>query len=143
MRIWTVHPRYLDRQGLVAVWREGLLARAVLLGKTRGYLHHPQLVRFREQRSPVAAIASYLKGVRAEAVRRGYNFDPRKMGKGGMRGRIPETDGQLRYEWSHLLAKLRKRSPERFEELRPIELPDPHPLFEIVPGDVRPWEKRQ
>jgi hypothetical protein len=26
MRIWTVHPRYLDPKGLVAAWREALLA---------------------------------------------------------------------------------------------------------------------
>jgi hypothetical protein len=28
---------------LVAVWREGLLAQAVLQGKTNGYKNHPQL----------------------------------------------------------------------------------------------------
>ena len=37
MRLWTLHPKYLDPQGLVALWREALLARAVLQGKTRGY----------------------------------------------------------------------------------------------------------
>ena len=32
MRLWSLSPRYLDVKGLVAVWREGLLADAVLLG---------------------------------------------------------------------------------------------------------------
>jgi hypothetical protein len=29
-RIWSLHPKYLDARGLVALWREGLLAQAVL-----------------------------------------------------------------------------------------------------------------
>ena len=37
MRLWSLRPKYLDSQGLVALWREGLLAQAVLRGKTRGY----------------------------------------------------------------------------------------------------------
>ncbi len=142
MRIWTIHPRYLDSKGLVAVWREALLAQAVLLGKTRGYLHHPQLIRFRSQRSPTAAIATYLRAVHNESEQRGYRFDSSRIQKGRMRKRIQETQGQLQYEWSHLLAKLKTRSPERYAEFHGIALPDPHPLFEIVPGDVRSWEKR-
>jgi len=47
VRIWSLHPKYLDRQGLTACWREALLAQAVLNGATRGYTRHPQLVRFR------------------------------------------------------------------------------------------------
>lgn len=31
MRLWSIHQSYLDRQGLLAVWREGLLAQGVLL----------------------------------------------------------------------------------------------------------------
>ena len=27
MRIWTLHPEYLDGRGLTALWRETLLAR--------------------------------------------------------------------------------------------------------------------
>ena len=143
MRLWTLHPRYLDPQGLVAVWREGLLAQAVLLGKTRGYVHHPQLIRFREQRSPAAGIASYLAAVLEESRRRGYQFDATRIRVGRMRRRIPETRGQLLYEWAHLLRKLKKRSPAHFQRLRHLSEPDPHPLFEIVPGDIRAWEKTQ
>lgn len=32
MRLWSLHPSYLDAVGLVALWREGLLARKVLQG---------------------------------------------------------------------------------------------------------------
>jgi hypothetical protein len=34
MRLWSLHPKHLDRQGLLAVWREGLLAQEVLRGET-------------------------------------------------------------------------------------------------------------
>ncbi|MGP9584395.1 pyrimidine dimer DNA glycosylase/endonuclease V, partial [Micrococcaceae sp. AOP34-BR2-30] len=30
MRLWSLHPEVLDRQGLIAGWREALLAQAVL-----------------------------------------------------------------------------------------------------------------
>ena len=45
MRLWSIHPKYLDPAGLTACWREGLLAREVLCGRTSGYRNHPQLAR--------------------------------------------------------------------------------------------------
>ena len=75
MRLWTLHPRHLDAAGLVALWREALLAQAVLLGRTRGYTRHPQLERFRTAADPVAAIAGYLRVVADEAKARGYAFN--------------------------------------------------------------------
>ncbi len=142
MRIWTIHPQYLDRQGLLALWREGLLAQAVLLGRTRGYIHHPQLTRFRGQPSPVASIAAYLEAVHSESVRRGYRFDQAKIEPDRVHRRISETHGQLLYEWEHLRSKLSERSPECFLKIRHVTEPEPHPLFEIIPGDIREWEKR-
>ena len=142
MRVWTLHPKYLDRQGLTAVWRESLLAQAVLLGKTKGYRHHPQLKRFQAQRSPTAAIATYLRGIQEEATSRGYSFDRSRIGRDRMRKQIAETEGQLMYEWTHLLAKLKQRSPERYARLESIVVPDPHPLFKIIPGEVQDWEKQ-
>lgn len=141
MRIWTLHPQYLDRQGLLAVWRETLLAQAVLRGRTRGYTRHPQLIRFQALHSPVAGVATYLRAVHQESLRRGYRFDAARIAPNRMRTLIPETRGQLLYEWSHLLAKLAKRSPDCFERVRHITRPKPHPLFRIVPGGVREWEK--
>jgi len=143
MRIWTLHPQYLDRQGLVALWREGLLAQAVLLGKTKGYQHHPQLARFRRQRDPSASIATYLAAVHREAVRRGYKFDANKINKRRSRGRITETSGQLLYEWQHLKTKLSMRSASVLTEIAKVKDPRPHPLFRIVAGQVRNWEKRK
>ncbi len=142
MRLWTLHPRYLDRQGLVALWREALLARAVLRGRTRGYTRHPQLERFRAHPAPRRAISAYLAGVYAEAAARGYLFDRRKIGPLGNVARIPATTGQIAHEWAHLLAKVRGRSPEHAVRLGAVTFPECHPLFIPVGGPVEPWERR-
>jgi Pyrimidine dimer DNA glycosylase len=141
MRLWTLHPRYLDAAGLVALWREGLLARAVLRGRTRGYRHHPQLLRFRSHAAPRSAINRYLAAVLAEAAARGYAFDRRRIA--AARGRIvlTATEGQLAHEWRHLLRKLRQRSPRLHRKWRREHFPEPHPLFRIVPGSVERWER--
>jgi hypothetical protein len=141
MRIWTVHPRYLDALGLVALWREGLLARRVLAGRTRGYRHHPQLVRFRACADPLASIDAYLREVWREAGRRGYRFDRAKLGRRRDAARIPETVGQLELEWSHLQRKLRVRDPSRGKEMQCAARPVAHPLFRIVAGRARAWER--
>jgi hypothetical protein len=143
MRLWTLHPKYLDAKGLVALWREALLAQKVLRGGTRGYKHHPQLLRFKETKNPPAALATYLESVHAEATRRGYEFDGKKIGRMKFKGKIKETRGQLLYEWKHLKRKLKKRDPKRSKEVLEIKIPMPHPLFKLVAGEVREWEKIQ
>ena len=142
MRLWTIHPKYLDSKGLVAAWREALLAQKVLAGKTRGYKHHPQLIRFQTQRKPLPVMAAFLRGLADDAARRGYNFDANKISKPEFKGQIPETSGQLEYEWQHLKRKLKTRAPALYREFRGISLPEAHPLFRIVPGDVQNWEKK-
>ncbi|MBF0341692.1 MAG: DNA lyase [Magnetococcales bacterium] len=141
MRLWTLHPRYLDAKGLVAVWREALLAQAVLRGETRGYRHHPQLLRFREQPDPLASIAGYLLAVHLEANERGYRFDPTRIAQPPGDGVIEETQGQVLYEWQHLQHKLAVRSPETLAMWQAVDTPEAHPLFQIVQGVVRPWER--
>jgi len=138
LRLWSLHPRYLDAKGLVALWREALLAQAVLRGETKGYRHHPQLKRFRAAASPVVSIAAYLRAVRAEAQRRGYRFDGKKIARARGARRLAVTRGQLDYEWTHLRAKLRSRSPAWLAALGPR--PAPHPLFRVVRGGVADWE---
>lgn len=141
MRLWTLHPRYLDAQGLVAAWREALLAQKVLRGATRGYRRHPQLLRFQSAPDPAAAIAAFLQALAAEATRRGYHFDVAKIMRPPARARIRETRGQLEYEWKHLKRKLKVRAPEIARQLQDVAKPRPHPLFRIVAGKVRDWEK--
>ena len=141
MRIWSLHPKYLDARGLVALWRETLLAQAVLLGKTKGYTNHPQLDRFRQQRKPVAVIATYLRAVHDEAAERRYRFAAEKIDSARSRQQLAVTRGQLDYEWQHLMAKLRSRDPALAAMLSHVQRPHAHPLFRIVPGDVATWEK--
>ena len=142
MRLWTLHPSHLDARGLVAAWREALLAQKVLGGGTRGYTRHPQLARFRAQPEPAAAIAAFLTGLADEAQRRNYHFDVSKIAPFKFAGQMDETRGQLLYEWEHLRAKLRVRAPEIFRRIRSVKEPEAHPLFKIVPGGVRDWERR-
>ncbi len=141
MRLWSVHPKYLDARGLVALWREGLLAQAVLRGRTNGYRHHPQLQRFRAQPSPVGAIADYLRSVHAEAVNRGYAFAARRISPARCLGPIAVTRGQVEHEWLHLMTKLALRDPETHDRLECVNRPQTHPIFRIVPGGVEAWEK--
>ena len=140
MRLWTLHPRYLDSRGLVALWREALLAQAVLGGKTRGYTYHPQLARFRDSSSPLKSIDSYLHAVHAEATFRGYRFDASKIGPFDNVPTIDVNRGQLEYEWEHLITKLHVRDPAWLKQFASLPLPEPHPLFRIVPGDIAGWE---
>ena len=141
MRLWTLHPQYLDAQGLVAVWREALLAQKVLLGQTRSYRNHPQLARFRELHDPVAGLASYLDGVHAEALRRSYRFDASKIVLPRWSGQIEATAGQLAYEWTHLCRKLAVRDSARLAEFSNVRMPEAHSLFRIVEGGVASWEE--
>ena len=141
MRIWSLHPRYLDRRGLVALWREALLAQAVLRGRTKGYRHHPQLTRFQAQARPLAFIASYLRAVQVEATSRGYSFSAGKIGRVSASGRIAVRRGQLEYEWRHLRGKVAVRDPGWLPRLTQGSGPRPHPLFRIVAGTVEPWER--
>jgi len=141
MRLWSIHPKYLDSVGLVALWREALLAQAVLRGETKGYQHHPQLQRFREATDPEASVASYLAAVHDESLRRGYSFAAEKVGARRDPTRIEVTRGQLDLEWKHLMAKLRARSPQQHERLLTVSAPEPHPLFTVVNGGVESWER--
>jgi hypothetical protein len=166
MRLWSISPHYLDRQGLLAVWREGLLAQKVLLGKTKGYKNHPQLERFKNYRNPSSIgylMNSYLFCILIESMKRGYNFDKSKIGHClSSEPKLTVTRGQLEYEFKHLISKLLdfKRNPKKaiqnlnnagigymklqgqgtilFGNVNKIE---PHPLFKVIEGDIEPWEK--
>ena len=144
MRLWSLHPEYLDPRGLVALWREALLAREVLRGRTHGYRHHPQLERFRQHAAPLAAINAYLVAIHTEATARGYSFDPKKLLYVRRAVRLTTTSGQLHYEAGHLTRKLRARNPafyRRFLAHRSARRVRPHPLFRVVPGAVQEWER--
>lgn len=141
MRLWSIHPCYLDRLGLVALWREGLLAQKVLEGGTRGYKNHPQLARFQECSRPREAIAFYLLEVWHEARRRGYNFDLEKLGVPDRDICLIISDGQLKFEMRWLKKKLEKRAPGELKRLPGGGLIRPHPIFRVISGEMAAWEK--
>ncbi|MCS3844376.1 pyrimidine dimer DNA glycosylase/endonuclease V [Microbacterium sp. AK031] len=141
MRLWSVHPKYFDRQALTACWREGLLAQAVIAEPGRGYSRHPQLRRFQETEDPRAAIGDYLGAIVDEADARGYRFAREKIRTTGYGRSLIVNDAQLVYEWQHLLAKLERRSPTVRERWRELIAPDPHPSFTVVSGPIAEWEK--
>jgi len=144
MRLWSIHPKYLDRQGLLACWREGLLALSVARkGFVGAYSNHPQLERFKKTADPEKAIARFVFGVSKEMKARGYKpkaiLAPMSMRK------IPVTTGQLSFEFVHLQRKLAKRSRKKFLENSKAAVekktPSANPVFVAVKGKMESWEK--
>ena len=140
MRVWSLHPKYLDAKGLVAVWREALLAKHVLEGKTKGYKNHPQLYRFKVANNPVDTINQYLSEIFIEASNRNYNFNKQKIDWKFNKSELTVTIGQLNYEAGHLLNKLQIRDTVKFELLKTNITFDSHPLFKVIDGEVEKWE---
>jgi hypothetical protein len=141
MRIWSISLKYLDAKGLVAVWREALLAKNVLEGKTKGYKNHPQLVRFKNSTNPILMINAYLGFIYEEASIRNYKFDENKFLKVDKFEKIKVTKGQVKFELEHLRRKLIQRSPKDIDKLPQDDLKiQLVPIFEIVDGDIEAWE---
>jgi hypothetical protein len=140
MRIWSLHPKYLDAKGIVALWREALLAKNVLEGRTRGYKNHPQLTRFKNSGFAVDAINHYLSIVYEDALKRGYHFNSSKINWNFKPIALTVTDMQLKYEMNHLLKKLKIRAPELFLNLSAETHIEPHPMFTIITGEIEAWE---
>lgn len=140
MRIWSLHPQYLDTKGLVALWRETLLAKKVLEGNTKGYTQHPQLKRFKEVENPVLAINQYLDEVWQEANRRGYRFDQSKIRYDFYPIKMQVTQGQLAYEWEHLMRKLAMRDEEKYRKNQLVNFYETLEMFEVIEGEIAEWE---
>jgi hypothetical protein len=141
MRIWSLHPNYLDTKGLLALWRETLLAKKVLEGRTKGYKKHPQLLRFKESENQLNAINFYLKAVWLEADKRNYSFDKTKFEEIPQIEKINVTTEQVNFEKNHLLKKLNLRDKKKFNEIIDIVNFETHPLFNLIKGEIEPWEK--
>lgn len=141
MRLWTIHPKYLDVKGLCGLWREGIMARNALLGIKKGYQNHPQLERFRKQDDPILFIDTYLLNVYKESKIRNFNFNREKFGSNFTDSKIEVTEGQINYEFKHIKRKLKVRDINRYNKLKKIKFPDVNPIFKVVKGDIEPWER--
>ena len=140
MRLWSLHPRYLDPQG----WSrcgETLLARKVLRGETRGYRHHPQLQRFREARDPQSAIDAYLP----RSTPRRRRAATRSTRTSSMPTRARKDPGRARAtrraRMGHLIAQARVAQPGAHVRWRELQRPRTHPSFRVVAGGVADWER--
>ena len=142
MRLWSIHPKYLDTKGLVAVWREGLLAKKVLEGKTKGYKNHPQLIRFIDSEIALETINQYLYGIYEESTIRKYNFDKSKLYKiNSKRVELTVNIKQIEYEFELLKSKLKKRDLIKYNEISNTPVIELHPIFIRITGDIENWEK--
>jgi hypothetical protein len=140
MRIWSIHPKYLDVKGLVALWRETILAKNVLEGKTNGYKNHPQLIRFKNSANPLQGINQYLAAVYKESQIRGFHFNKDKLKIYNEPVTLTVTRKQIEYETQHLLKKLKTRDMERYQRLLNETNIEPHPIFKIIDGEIEVWE---
>lgn len=140
MRLWSLHPSLLDSKGLVACWRESLLAQSVLAGETKGYKNHPQLTRFKQTPEPILYIGSYLQTIYGEAVARRYSFDKEKIIFIHSILFLSVTDKQLEFEFEHLQKKLMVRDEKKFKENNIIGCKE-NSFFKVIKGEIEPWEK--
>lgn len=142
MRLWSIHPKYLDRKGLLALWREALLAQKVLLNQTKGYRNHPQLIRFKCHKKPIAAIGRYLYDIYQEGKKRKYKFSKDKIICVRKKtAKIKVTQGQVNFEFRHLFIKLKKRDIIAFRKLLKAKKIKVHPLFILTKGARESWER--
>ena len=143
MRLWTISFKYLDVKGLVALWREALLAKNVLAGLAKGYKNHPQLDRFYAHENACEAINAYLAGVYEEACARGYKFDEAKVGDFDERNlaKIAVSRGQIEYEFAFLQEKLKSRDIKAYERNLSVKNIEIASIFREVEGGIEPWEK--
>ncbi len=141
MRLWSIHPKYLDQKGLVALWRESLLAKNVLKGNTTGYKNHPQLIRFKRAKNSLEAINFYLLKIWEEARKRGYSFDKDKINVNDEVEQITINNDQLYYEFDHLLKKIKERDYTRYKDIKNPKEIKAHPIFKIIDGKIEDWEK--
>ena len=148
MRLWSLEPSLLDRRGLLACWREALLAQKVLRGRTIGYRNHPQLERFSKCDDPVGMIGRYLHGIADEADRRGYHFYCSLISSpvGDDQAMMSVSRGQPEYELRLLANNVKLRDPEwAHYVLEPAkskrQTDATHGLFSATPGPVASWER--
>lgn len=142
MRLWSISPALLDRQGLTGAWREGLLAKKCLENPGIGYSNHSQLIRFKKSKNPLDNINWHLFYIWEEANNRGYSFDYSKISDISSKERIKVTRNQIIYEYCYILFKLANRSPiflNKALEYNHSKIPL-SPLYIEVPGKIEHWE---
>jgi hypothetical protein len=141
MRLWSFHPKYLDNVGLSRAINEGVSGYKALTGKQKMWKNHPQLTRFKDYGE--TQLKLYIEHLLIHFYNRkciSIKLSPQPFNV-FVKDVIEVTTGQLIYEWNHYLNKLEKRNNDLYQELMHITCPEPHPLLEVVEGDIESWEK--
>lgn len=141
MRLWSIHPKYLDSIWLIACWREWLLALNVLKWNTVWYRNHPQLNRFKSSKDPILAINAYLTQIFLEAERRWFKFNSNKINISYLNSIISVTTWQLEYEMIHLRSKLKIRNPGMYENIKWLTKIENNSIFQVIDWWIESFEK--
>ena len=144
MRIWSLHPQYLDQKGLGGQWEEGIIAQNTLFFQEGKYLNYPVLHRVKAHQEPVAWIGMYLNEILKEAnVNRGYNYNDQLIKQLKPTLPMPVTRGQLYYEWTLLQGRLQKRDPVKMSLNDGVDINNikANPMFYVIDGDIEDWER--
>lgn len=149
MRLWSIHPKYLDSKRLVTQWREALLCRAILDGKTKGYKEHPHFLRVKSHSQPYYFINSFLYVIWEEGKQRKFQFDKSKLMENLVQKYeeplqlMEVTEGQVQYEFDFLQKKFGEFHIQYIKNLQNfndfgIEV---NPCFIKIFGDIMNFEK--
>lgn len=143
MRVWTIHPKYLNRKELSACWHDGLRALKVLSEPEKYQRFYEGLSVFRVQSEPVYALAKYLQAIGKEGVKRGLQMDLSLLPEvpKDFRLKIPVSEERIASERKLLtkrLAGLGRWHLRKFQSMLPGRT---NPLF-FVQNDNHPspWE---
>jgi len=76
MKIYLMHPSYLDSKRLVETWRSSVLIKNVLIGKGgKNLFYNKYVCLFSRSHYPINFIIRYMIDVKAEADKRDFKFD--------------------------------------------------------------------
>lgn len=147
MRLWSLNPKYLDPLGLSRNYFEGLRGYNTLIGLTKIWKNHSQLIRFKKY-DPIPYLSFYLQNVLEEAIRRDLDWTTQSILKpitNDYTQSMSVTEGQIEYEinWLHHKMKNRQKVHQKYIDLleserNNVEL---NPIFYKVSGDIEFWEK--
>lgn len=132
MRLLSIHPKYLDKHALIALWREGLLAQKALSDGASVGKDSVHLVNFKNKANPVRAIGSYLSFVAAEGAKQGCRLNHERILHPNFDNGFMEADAeQMVVEFEQLKARLKMRDKPKFKTLKDMRKIEANPVFNL------------
>lgn len=154
MRLWTIHPKYLDGKRLTSQWKEGIQMMHIWKeigenpepAKRLGYVSHPQVRRLSNLLVADSGLISlllhqHLTAVHEESVQRSYSFNKKLIDDLAPdcknAPKVYVTMGQVAYEFALMATKNNEWSQK--VAIDPYMLCNP--IFQVVSGSIESWEK--